>query len=456
MPIINRPGSGGADPTPAPNDTQIYYEYIFDASVIYDTTSTATQNATAPAAGFIRANNANTAIATVFAVANQTFNAQGIGTYMDRQAAGLDLNLRGVNAQQFGVYNMESAPTTGSGHRKFIVTPVNGLALADQDRIALSFTSTGNVKSNPTTGNLETNGVAVAPNILTVDTIAEALSLVTVNAANDRKEFAVLDPGGNSADALLLPIPWNVIVDNTMGILRQINGLSDFAMLKAAGRYCQPAANASARATDSSVLPARTKLTITAHGLAALTTGAGAIDTYVMVQATGGGFTVNEKLKILSIVDANNIVVDKLFSEVSGNPGLYVVTGVMPIGTLLCPPMRLWSQLQIHFTVQMATSANAKTISLNWGGTDYYAPTAFTATKGLGRITMIKNTGATNRQIGFGLTTVNAGTEGPQTAGNVPNSAVNTTVVTTANVNVAIANAADWVELENLIGSARW
>lgn len=456
MPIINRPGSGGADPTPAPNDTQIYYEYIFDASVIYDTTSTATQNATAPAAGFIRANNANTAIATVFAVANQTFNAQGIGTYMDRQAAGLDLNLRGVNAQQFGVYNMESAPTSGSGHRKFIVTPVNGLALADQDRIALSFTSTGNVKVNETTGNLERNGVAVAPNILTVDTIAEALSLVTVNAANDRKEFAVLDPGGNSADALLLPIPWNVIVDNTMGILRQINGLSDFAMLKAAGRYCQPAVNASASATDSSVLPARTKLTITGHGLAALTTGAGAIDTYVMVQATGGGFTVNEKLKILSIVDANNIVVDKLFSAVSGNPDLYVINEVMPIGTLLCPPLRLWSQLQIHFTVQMATSANAKTISLNWGGTDYYAPAAFTATKGLGRITMIKNTGATNRQIGFGLTTVNAGTEGTQTAGSVPNSAVNTTVVTTANVNVAIANAADWVELENLIGSARW
>jgi len=457
MPIINTGGTdSGPAPAPAPNDTQIYYEYIFDGTVIYDTTSTLTQNNTAPAPGRIRANNANTAIATVFAVGNQTFNSQGIGTYMDRQAAGLELNLRGVNAQQFGVYNIESAPTTGDGHRKFIVTPVNGLALADQDRIALSFTSTGNVKVNETTGNLERNGVAVAPNILTVDTIAEALSLVTVNAANDRKEFAVLDPGGNAANPLLLPIPWNVLVDNTMGILRQMNGLSDFAMMKAANRYCQPAVNATARATDSSVLPTRTRLTITAHGLAALTTGAAAIDTYVVVQTAGGGFTANEKLKILSIVDANNIVVDKMFADVSGNPDLYVITETMPIGTILCPPLRTWSQLQFHFTAQMATSANSKTISLNWGGTDYYAPSVFTASKGIGRIVMIKNTGATDRQFGFALTTVNAGTEGSQAGGNVPSSTVNTLVATTANVNVAIANAADWVELENLIGSARW
>lgn len=450
MPIFNRPGGGGgSDPSPPPNDTQIYFEYIYRATPYVE-------GVTVVDVGDVFTNNANSALATQIAIANQTENAQGIGTYMSTRAAGAYIHVQGVSAQKFGIYKASAAPSTEDGHRLFTVTAVNGLTLTDGDRIRILFDSDANVKVNPTTGNLEVNNVPVAPNILTVDTIAEALSLVTVNAANDRKEFAVLDPGGNSANALLLPIPWNVLVDNTMGILRQMNGLSDFAMLKAAGRYCQPAANASARATDSSVLPARTKLTITAHGLAPLTTGAGAIDTYVMVQATGGGFTVNEKLKILSIVDVNNIVVDKLFSEVSGNPDLYVVTEVMPIGTLLCPPLRLWSQLQIHFTVQMATSANAKTISLNWGGTDYYAPASFTATKGLGRITMIKNTGATNRQIGFGLTTVNAGMEGTQTAGNVPDSAVDTTVVTTANVNVAIANAADWVELENLIGSARW
>lgn len=432
---------------------QQYYKYTYESTVYVGATS-----GTWPTKGLIQFNNADTSIATECALANLTNEVvdQGIGSYIAEQPAGVYMHVRSTQTNKFGIYKIAATPASRTAHKYFAVTVVNGLALNDGDEVTVSFSSNANCVWDATNETITANGVSIAPNVLAVDTIADALSTVTVNATNHRKEFAVLDPGGNSANTFLLPIPWNVIVDNTMGILRQMNGLSDFAMLKAAGRYCQPAVNASARATDSSVLPARTKLTITGHGLAALTTGAGAIDTYVMVQATGGGFTVNEKLKILSIVDANNIVVDKLFSEVSGNPDLYVVTEVMPIGTLLCPPMRLWSQLQIHFTVQMATSANAKTISLNWGGTDYYAPTSFTATKGLGRITMIKNTGATNRQIGFGLTTVNAGMEGTQTAGNVPDSAVNTTVVTTANVNVAIANAADWVEMENFIGSARW
>lgn len=456
MPIFNRPGGGGGGPSPepAPNNTQIYYEYIFDASVIYDTTSTATQNATAPAAGFIRANNANTAIATVFAVANQTFSSQGIGTYMDRQAAGLDLNLRGVNAQQFGVYNMESAPTTGSGHRKFIVTPVNGLALADQDRIALSFTSTGNVKSNPTTGNLEVNNVPVAPNILTVDTLAEAVSLVTVNAANDRKEFAVLDPGGNSANALLLPIPWNVLVDNTMGILRLMNGMSDFAMNRGIARYCQPAANASARATDSTILATRTRLTLTAHGLPALVAG---VDTYLMVQATSGGWTINEKVKILSIVDANTIIVDKLFAGVSGNPDFYLITESMPIVTVANPAGRTWTHYKYEVNIQFPSSAGTKTLIAKFGTATYWAPAAITTSLSVLRTIHVKNLGDTAKQRGNNQASVNIGTDAIQNSGTTVSSTEATgTTAPNFTVEAALSAAADYVEVVMLTASANW
>ena len=433
---------------------QQYYKYTYSSTVYVGATS-----GTWPTTkGTIRFNDANSAIATEAAMTNLTSEVvdQGIGSYIAEQPAGVYMHVRSTQTNKFGIYKIAASPATRGVHRYFAVTVVNGLALNDGDEVTVSFSSNANCVWDDVNDTITANGVAVAPNVLAVDTIADALSTVTVNATNHRKEFAVLDPGGNTANALLLPIPWNVMVDNTMGILRQMNGLSDFAMLKAAGRYCQPAVNATARATDSSVLPTRTRLTITAHGLAALTTGAAAIDTYVVVQTAGGGFTANEKLKILSIVDANNIVVDKMFADVSGNPDLYVITETMPIGTILCPPLRTWSQLQFHFTAQMATSANNKTISLNWGGTNYYAPSVFTASKGIGRIVMIKNTGATDRQFGFALTTVNAGTEGSQTTGNVPSSTVNTLVATTANVNIAIANAADWVELENLVASARW
>lgn len=475
MPIINRPGSGGADPAPAPNDTQIYYEYIFDGTVIYDTTSTLTQNNTAPAPGYIRANNANTAIATVFAVANQTFNSQGIGTYMDRQAAGLELNLRGVNAQQFGVYNMESAPTSGSGHRKFIVTPVNGLALADQDRIALSFTSTGNVKANPVTGNLEANNVPVAPNILTVDTIAEALSLVTVNAANDRKEFAVLDPGNNASNPFFEPIPWNLLVDNTAGILRQPHGLSEFAINRAVARYRQPAANASGTATtDSTILAGRTRVTVTAHGLTG--TGVPTVPSYVINQTAQDGWTALEKIKILSIVDANTLILDKVFSTLTGVnkiPDLFVITETAQIVKINNPVGRSFSELVYKFNLNFPNTAGTKTIvgELNgvqvdggdpgtdpdpvsttyWGG----ASVIFASNRTVTRTINIKNIGDTSAQRSNTTANSNSGVDASGTAA-VVESITDMTADNNFTLTMALSAAADYVDVVSVSAAMRW
>ena len=448
MPIFNRPGGGGPSPEPAPNNTQIYYEYIFDASVIYDTTSTATQNATAPAAGFIRANNANTAIATVFAVANQTFNSQGIGTYMDRQAAGLDLNLRGVNAQKFGVYNMESAPTSGSGHRKFIVTPVNGLALADQDRIALSFTSTGNVKSNPTTGNLEVNNVPVAPNILTVDTLAEAVSLVTVNAANDRKEFAVLDPGNNASNVRLRPRAWNMLVNNTTGELMQIGGIQEFACNRRVFNIVTPAVNCSARATDSTILTGKLKLTCTAH---LLTTGVPAIDTYIPVQTASAGWTALELVKVLSVSDANSIIVDKDAASVTTNPDLVLINEEFRALTINNPyPLRAASRLKYFFSLAFPVSAGTKSVSGRIGAIEYWGGggVSFTANqKIVTREIHIQAMNATNAQQTTVIANTNSGDGVVNSASTIPSSTANTTAAFAFDLYGTLTSAADYFQV---------
>lgn len=425
---------------------QEYFRYTYRNDVIV---------AADPTQGIIHFDNLNTNLATTAWVDNLTIDGAGIGTFMSSVPEGSLMYVLSTTQAKFGIMKVTSVTSAG-GYRTFVFTQINGIALDDGEEVALWWNSVGNTVYKTDTQALYYNDTPISFNVTAYDTLASALSTQTISAATDRLEFLVTDPGGNAANPLLLPIPWNVMVDNSMGILRQMNGLSDFAMLKATGRYCQPAANASGTpSVDTTVAADRTRVTATAHGLAALVTGT---DTYLVNQTAQNGWTANEKVKILTIVDANTLVLDKAFSTLTGSflPDFYLVTETMPIGTILCPPLRTWSQLQFHFTAQMATSANNKTISLNWGGTDYYAPSVFTASKGIGRIVMIKNTGATDKQFGFALTTVNAGTEGSQTGGNVPSSTVNTLVATTANVNVAIANAADWVELINLVGSARW
>ena len=426
---------------------QQYFKYTYQSTVYNSADS-----GTFPASGFIRFNNGDTASATEAAIANLTSVAQGIGTYMTSQQAGVTMHVRSTQENKLGIYNIEAVPTTLSGHRKFTITAVNGLALTDGDEVTISFTSNANCIGDPTLGTITANGTQIG-NTLAVDTIEDAISTVTVNAANDNKEFIVKDPGGNSANTFLEAYPWNLMVDNTAGKLRQMHGLSDFAMIKTANRYCQPAVNASAAVTDSSVLPTRTKLTITAHGLTALVAGT---DTYVVVKTTANGWTAKERLKILSIVDTNNIVVDKLIAGITGSPTLYVITESMPVASILCPPLRTHSQLVFYVSAQIPTSANNKTISFNWGGTDYWAPSAFTTTKGVGRLIIIKNIGATDKQIGQGLASSNTGLDGIQTAGNVPTSAVNTLVVTEGVVNIALANAGEYFEIENLVASCRW
>lgn len=436
----------------AASTVQQYFKYTYSDTVYVGATS-----GTWPTKGLIQFDNANTAIATECALANLTNEVvdQGIGSYIASQPPGLHMHVRSRETNKFGIYKIEAIPASRTAHKYFAVTVINGLALTNGDEVTVTFSSNANCIWDDVNDTITANGVAVAPNVLAVDTIADALSTVTVNATNHRKEFAVLDPGGNTANTFLLPIPWNCIVDNTMGILRSVGGLLDFAMLKTAGRYCQPAANASGTPTvDATVSAGRTRVTVTAHGLTALVAGT---DTYLVNQTAQNGWTANEKVKILTIVDANTLVLDKAFSTLTGAllPDFYLITETMPIETILCPPLREWSQLQFYSTYQMPTSGNNKTIALNWGGTDYWGAT-FTATKGVGRPIIIKNIGATNKQIGQALSTSNTGFDGTQNTGNVPTSLVQSNVVTTANINITLAAAAEYIEIENLVASARW
>lgn len=431
---------------------QQYYKYTYSSTVYVGATS-----GTWPTTkGTIRFNDANSAIATEAAMTNLTNETvdQGIGSYVGEQPAGVYMHVRSTQTNKFGIYKIAASPATRGVHRYFAVTVVNGLALNDGDEVTVSFSSNANCVWDATNETITANGVSIAPNVLAVDTIADAVATVLVNATNHRKEFAVLDPGGNTANPLLLPIPWNVIVDNTMGILRQIGGMSDFAINRGIARYCQPAANASARATDSTILATRTRLTLTAHGLPALVAG---IDTYLMIQATGGGWTVNEKVKILSIVDANTIIVDKLFADVSGNPDFYLITESMPIVTVANPAGRTWTHYKYEVNIQFPSSAGTKTLIAKFGTATYWAPAAITTSLSVLRTIHVKNLGDTAKQRGNNQASVNVGTDAIQNSGTTVSSTEATgTTAPNFTVEAALSAAADYVEVVMLTASANW
>lgn len=468
MPIFNRPGNGaGGDPTPPPNDTQIYFEYIYRATPYVE-------GVTVVDVGDVFTNNANSALATQLAIANQTENEQGIGTYMSTRAAGVYIHVQGVSAQKFGIYKASAAPSTEDGHRLFTVTAVNGLTLTDGDRIRILFDSDANVKLNPVTGNLEVDNVPVAPNILTVDTLDEAAALVTVNAANDRKEFAVLDPGGNSTHAILEPIPVNLIVDNTMlGKLRMMHGMSDIAHNKVLARYRASAAACTARATDSSVLAGRTALTMTAHGIE---TGAALATTtfwFMVIQTAGAGWTEGEIVRILRVLDANTIIVDKLFSTLTaGNPDFCLINEAAPLRINL-PKWRASSKLAVLGMFEFPNTAGNKTFAANfcgklasdgttdsvvnyWGGG---AAVFTTGNRGVTRTVNVINAGHVDAQVANTIASNNTGTDSAVTTGATPVSAIETdhaTVNPFFQYTFTLAAAADWIDIKLIRAGMLW
>lgn len=439
---------------------QQYYKYTYESTVYVGATS-----GTWPTKGLIQFNNADTSIATECALANLTNEVvdQGIGSYIAEQPAGVYMHVRSTQTNKFGIYKIAAIPASRTAHKYFAVTVVNGLALNDGDEVTVSFSSNANCVWDATNETITANGVSIAPNVLAVDTIEDALSTVTVNATNHRKEFAVLDPGGNSANSSLKCIPWNLLVDNTLGELRQVHGLSDFAINSGVFRYCQPAANASGTSTtDSTILPGRVRVTVTAHGLNALPTGTeDHIFVYLINKTAQNGWSADERVRVLSIVDANTLILDKLFSTLSTpfRPALYVITEAMPMITILNPPLRAWSELVYRVNLQFPNTAGTKTFVGDFGGTTYWGGASViftTGNRGVTRTLSIKNLGNVNDQTANTLANSNSGVDGAVTTGTVTVSAVNTAVATTFKVTVALSAAADWVDVMTVAASCRW
>lgn len=440
---------GGAPPSVDP--TQVYFKYTYQ-STLYDTTNSTTRNSTAPASGFIRANNADTAIATEFAIANLTTESQGIGAYILRQQVGGEIHIRGTAAQKFGIYKAEVAIGSGSGHKYVTVTPINGLALTNGDTVTLSFTTNANCIGNTTTGEILVNGVAVG-NTLAVDTIADALSTVTVNAANHHKEFIVKDPGGNAANTFLEPMSWNLYVDNTAGKLRQVGAPLEFAANKGLARYLQPAANASDRVTDASIAADRTKATLTAHGL---TTGVPAVATYLISKTTVGGWTADERVKVLNVSDANSVILDKAFTSLTaGNPVFYLITENMPIVKILNPILRGHSRLLYQFGLQFPNTASTKTVIGSLGAVQYWAPAAYALNRSAFRTVLIKNLGSVSSQVGTNIANTDTANDGKVT-GIAATSSENTGAATTFTVTAALSAAVDYIEVTIVTAAASW
>lgn len=435
---------------------QQYYKYTYESTVYVGATS-----GTWPTKGLIQFNNADTSIVTECALANLTNEVvdQGIGSYIAEQPAGVYMHVRSTQSNKFGIYKIAASPASRTAHKYFAVTVVNGLALNDGDEVTVSFSSNANCVWDATNETITANGVSIAPNVLAVDTISDALSTVTVNATNHRKEFAVLDPGGNSANTFLECMPWNLIVDNTLGRLRQLNGLSDFAINNSAYRYYQPAANASGTpTTDSTILAGRTRATLTAHGLTALDAN---FPTYLINQTTQNGWTANEKVKLLSIVDANTLILDKTFSTLTGAllPDFYLITETMPIITILNPPLRAWSELIYKLNIQFPNTAGTKTLVGDFGGTTYWGGASVifgTGNRGVTRTINIKNRGSVSLQTTNTLANSNSGIDGTVATGAVTTSAVNTSAATTFQVTLALSAAADYVDVMTVAASCRW
>lgn len=434
---------------------QQYYKYTYESTVYVGATS-----GTWPTKGLLQFNNADTSIATEAALANLTNEVvdQGIGSYIAEQPAGVYMHVRSTQSNKFGIYKIAAIPASRTAHKYFAVTVVNGLALNDGDEVTVSFSSNANCIWDDTTDTITANGVSVAPNVLAVDTIADALSTVTVNAGNDRKEFIVLDPGGNTANTFLKVHPWNLMVDNTAGVLKQMHGLSDFAINSGVFRYYQPAANASGTPTDSS---GNVSVPVTGHGLTALDAN---FPAYLINQTAQNGWAADEKVRILTITDANTLVLDKTYASLTGTrlPDFYVITETMPIINILNPPLNLWSELIYKFNIQFPNTAGTKTLIGSLGGTTYWggATVIFgTGNRGVTRTVNVKNLGSTSRQTGNTLANSNSGVDGTIATGSVPTSTVATGTASSTNaftVTLALSAAADYVDVMTVSASARW
>lgn len=452
---------------------QQYYKYTYESTVYVGG-----DNLTWPATkGLLQFNNANTAIATEAAITNLTSEVvdQGIGAYILEQPAGVYMHVRSTQTNKFGIYKIAAAPASRGIHKYFAVTVVNGLALNDGDEVTVSFSSNANCVWDATNETITANGVSIAPNVLAVDTISDALSTVTVNAANDRKEFAVLDPGNNASNPFLEPIPWNLLVDNTAGILRQLHGLSEFAINRGVARYRQPAANASGTATtDSTILAGRTRVTVTAHGLTG--TGVPTVPSYLINQTAQDGWEALEKIKILSIVDANTLILDKVFSTLTGVnkiPDLFVITETAQIVKINNPVGRAFSELVYKFNLNFPNTAGTKTIvgELNgvqvdgvdpgtdpdpvsttyWGG----ASVVFASNRTVTRTINIKNIGDTSSQRSNALANSNSGVDASGTAA-VVESITDMTADNNFTLTMALSAAADYVDVVSVSAAMRW
>jgi len=429
----------------AASTVQQYFKYTYSDTVYVGATS-----GTWPSKGLIQFDNANTAIATECAIANLTNEVvdQGIGSYIASQPAGLHMHVRSRETNKFGIYKIEAIPASRTAHKYFAITVINGLALTNGDEVTVTFSSNANCIWDDVNDTITANGVAVAPNVLAVDTLSEAVSLVTVNAGNDRKEFAVLDPGGNSANVRVRPRAWNMLVNNTTGELMQIGGMQEYACNRRVYNVVVPAVNCSARATDSTILTGKLKLTCTAHLLAA---GVPAIDTYIPIQTTSGGWTALELVKVLSVSDANSIIVDKDAVDISGNPDIVLINEEFRALSLAAPyPLREASRLKYFFSLAFPISAGTKAVSGRIGAVEYWGGggVSFTANqKIVTREIHIQAMNATNAQRTTVIANTNSGDGVVNSAGTIPSGTTDTTAAFAFDLYGTLSSSADYFQV---------
>lgn len=419
---------------------QQYYKYTYESTVYVGATS-----GTWPTKGLIQFNNADTSIATECALANLTNEVvdQGIGSYIAEQPAGVYMHVRSTQTNKFGIYKIAAAPASRTAHKYFAVTVVNGLALNDGDEVTVSFSSNANCVWDATNNTITANGVAVAPNALTLDTMAD-INTVSISAANDGLGFFVKDPGNNSTNELLEVLPWIFQVDYTGNKYKHANAMSPFASLNTWARFSQPASALTYTiATDSSVTPGRTKLTNASHGLTFTSTK----PQYLKIKTASTGWTAKQLVKILAI-NGNDVIVDVAYSASLANPIFYIVGDVEPILEVNYPALRAYSRCEAFVSIDVPNNANNKTPSATLGGSgDIWSPAALTTTNGVGRILSWKNAGDTAKNNTMATANSNTG-NGEALIGTVrENMTIQTNVSTVLAINMQLANSGDYFDL---------
>lgn len=142
--------------------------------------------------------------------------------------------------------------------------------------------------------------------------------------------------------------------------------------------------------------------------------------------ASGSFFAVDQLVPITTVTSTTQITTGTAWdAAMAGATPVFSMAGdKFKILTVAVPALRLGSRVIVDSNWAYPNNANSKNVDLQFGGTSYYNPSAFTTTLVAYAPVVIMNKGATNSQEGR-FNNTNATGSGTATA--VPTSAVDTT-----------------------------